>query len=300
MKIKQLNIELIPRIKKAEIYARRSVLSKMLEGSWSTTYKGRGIEFAGYRSYQYGDDASLIDWRASLRTKETLVREFEEYKTFSVFILLDVSDSMLFTSTEKLKAEYAAEMTYALADAILRAGDAVGLGMFNDQLITRIYPDIGSGVMEKIRKELLNKENYGGGFDMKKVLLQTRSFLKSNAVLIIISDFIGLKPGWERYMIGMGEHFEILTIMIRDPRDLRIPKGAGQYSIEDPYTKEYLYIDTDQYAEQYEKETEQEIKHFRNVIEGAKGGFVLINTKKDYLDALMRFFRKREFVTATV
>lgn len=72
MAIKELRIELTPRVRKAEIYAKRSVLSKTISGNWVTSFKGRGIEFAGYRSYQYGDDASLIDWRASLRSKETM------------------------------------------------------------------------------------------------------------------------------------------------------------------------------------------------------------------------------------
>lgn len=299
MAIKELRVDLAPRIHKAEIYAKRSVLSKTISGNWVTSFKGRGIEFAGYRSYQYGDDASLIDWRASLRAKEPVVREFEEYRSFSVFILLDVSDSMLFTSTDKLKAEYAAEMAYSLADVILRGGDAVGLGMFTDELKVSMYPNIGRGVLDRFAKELKNPEYYGGPFDFKKVLKQTISFLKSNAVLIIISDFIGLEKGWERYVRMMSSNFEMIGLMVRDPRDRKIPRNVGQYALEDPYSNQHLYIDVNDVTKQYKKIVEEEELLIRRVFESVKGGLADITTDKDYVDPLLRFLKRRQFVTST-
>lgn len=299
MAIKELRVDLSPRIHKAEIYAKRSVLSKTISGNWVTSFKGRGIEFAGYRSYQYGDDASLIDWRASLRAKEPVVREFEEYRSFSVFILLDVSESMLFTSTEKLKAEYAAELAYSLAESVLRGGDAVGLGMFTDELKVSMYPNIGRGVLDRIAKELKNPEHYGGRFDFKKVIKQTISFLKSNAILIIISDFLGIEDGWERYVRMMSRNFEMIGILVRDPRDRALPKNIGQYAIEDPYSNQHLYIDVNDVAQQYKLLTEQDELRIRRVFEGVKGGLASISTDEDYVEPILRFLRRRQFVTST-
>src|SRR5512141_1488904 len=107
MPVKKLDLNLIPMLKQREVRAKRKVLARMLEGSWTALLKGRGMEFAGFRKYTYGDDASRIDWGASLRAKETLIREFEEYKSVNVLFLMDMSNTMLFTSQRKLKAEYA-------------------------------------------------------------------------------------------------------------------------------------------------------------------------------------------------
>lgn len=299
MAIKELHVDLTPQLRRAELYAKRNVLSKTIEGSWVTTYKGRGIEFAGYRSYQYGDDASSIDWRASLRSKEPLVREFEEYKSFSVFILLDVSNSMLFSSTEKLKCEYAAELAYSLAEGILRGGDAVGIGLFTNEIKQAIYPNIGSGMLDKIAKELKDPDNYGGPYDLPKVLQQTASYLKSNAVLIIISDFIGLQEGWERYIRMLSQHFDLIGIMVKDQRDRQLPKGTGQYTLADPFTDQSIYIDTNQYAEEYAKMVLEDEKHIRRMFEGIKGGLALITTDKGFEEPLTRFMRRRQFITMT-
>lgn len=299
MVVKELRVDLNPHLQKAEVFGRRTVLSKTISGNWVTEMKGRGIEFAGYRSYAYGDDASLIDWRASLRAKETLVREFEEYKSFSVFILLDVSNSMLFSSTEKLKAEYAAEMAFSLAEGILRNGNAVGLGMFTDKLEVSMYPEIGKGVLDRISKELQNPERYGGGFDIKKVLRQTVSFLRSNAILLIISDFIGLEDGWERYIRMMAGKFELIGLMVRDPRDHALPRNTGQYLLKDPYSPESLYVDVNDVTKEFSEAAEKEEKRIRAVFEQVRGGLALISTDKDYADPIMRFLRRRQFVTVT-
>ena len=79
---------------------------------------------------------------------------------------------------------------------------------------------------------------------------QTMSFLTGKVILIIISDFLGLPDGWQKYVRMTAEHFEVLGIMVRDPRDRTLPKGTGQYAVEDPYSNDYLYVDVNQYAEE--------------------------------------------------
>ena len=94
MAIKRFEAELLPKIRKLDVYARQSVLSEVIEGNWTALFKGHGMEFSGYRAYTYGDDASLIDWKASLRSKSLLVKEYEQEKSVNVYFLFDVSNSM--------------------------------------------------------------------------------------------------------------------------------------------------------------------------------------------------------------
>jgi uncharacterized protein (DUF58 family) len=297
MPIKELQVDIVPQIRRMEIFARRRVLSQTIEGSWVTRFKGRGIEFAGYRSYEYGDDASLIDWRASLRSKSTLVKEFEVYKNFNVFFLLDVSNSMLFSSTDKLKCEFAAELLYSMATAILKAGDSVGMAMFNDHIFARIPPNIGVSVQYRLVSELTNPENYGGKIDFNKVIRQTMSFLSMKSVVIIMSDFLGMPEKWGRYINMMSTNYDVIGIMIRDPRDRSLPKNVGQYMLKDPYSNKNIYIDVNQFSEKYEEFVKKEEEYIKNVFTKAKGGFVVLQTDQDYVEPLLKFFKRREHIS---
>jgi len=293
MPLRELVVDLSPGLRKLDVFSRRDILSRTMEGEWATAFKGRGIEFAGFRDYSYGDDASLIDWKASLRSKTTLIREFEDFKNFTVFMLFDVSDSMLFSSHAKLKCEYAAELIYILADAINKAGDAIGMAMFNDDLINKIAPNIGAENIHNIKINLLNRFNYGGGFDIKKALLLTKSFLQGKAVIMIISDFIGMQEGWEKYIQMMSAEFELIAVMIRDPRDSELPDSGGQLMVKDPYTGRNLYVDSGQYYKLYKEWVSRREIYIANVFRKNRGDFIKLETDKDYLKKIIKFFQNR-------
>jgi uncharacterized protein (DUF58 family) len=293
MAIKKLNAELVPKIRKMEVFARQSALSQFIEGNWTTTVKGQGIEFSGYRSYTYGDDASMIDWKASLRSKSLLVKQYEQEKSVNVYFLLDVSNSMLFTSTRKLKVEHGAELVSSLAYAILKSGDGVGMSMFTDKLVTRLQVNTGRKMHRMVVNDLSNLNNYGGKFNFDSTARIIMSILKTNAILIIISDFIGLSDNWQKSLRMLNTKFQVIGLMLRDPRDRELPKEAGQYFLEDPYTGEKLYIDTATYATAYKKYVEKEeieiAKHFK----AANADFMRIVTDKDYSIELIKFFKRR-------
>jgi uncharacterized protein (DUF58 family) len=294
MAIRKIDAQLIPRIRRLDVYARQSALSQFIEGNWTTTIKGQGMEFAGYRSYTFGDDASMIDWKATLRSKSLLVKEYEQEKSINVYFLMDVSNSMLFTSTKKLKAEHAAEIVSSMAYAILRSGDGVGLSMFTDKLNTIRRINMGNKMHRLIVKDLSNVNNYGGNFSFENVAKSTVALLKGNAVVVIISDFIGLKEGWHRYLKMLNNNFEVIGIMIRDPRDRELPRDAGQFFIEDPYTGEKLYIDTAVYADAYKKYVEKEEQEIEKHFKAANADLLKIMTsKKDYYVDLIKFFKRR-------
>lgn len=297
MHVKELDLDLLATLKKLEIAAKRKVLSRVLEGTWTTMLKGRGMEFAGFRKYTFGDDASTIDWGATLRSKETLIREFEEYKNVTVFLLLDISDSMLSSSTGKTKAEYGAELAFNLAATILSNGDAVGFAMFNDETTAKVQPGIGKEVLYRMVAALQNPKNYGGKFDLKAAISLVEGFLNQQALIILISDYIGLSNNWERYIRMMGQKYDLVGVALRDPLDREIPNLPAQVLVEDPFTKERLYVDAKQYAQLYREGTLQEENYLRSVFEKAHAGFLFINTGEDMFTPLLAYFRRKAVMT---
>jgi len=291
--VKELDLDLNPRIRKITLKARMDVLNRVLEGNWNTVFKGQGLEFAGFRAYSFSDDAGKIDWGASLRAHEILVRDLEEYHNFNVFFLMDVSNSMLFSSNDKLKAEYAAELTFSLCHAMMQSGDAIGLGMFSDHLITKIPPALGKGVYYRISRELMNPDNYGGNFDFTKVMQYVSSFLQERSVIIILSDFIGMPEGWHRFLKIISGRYDVIGIMIRDPRDYEMPDLGGQFLVEDPYSNKKMFVDSRQYAKIYSQYTAHEELFIRNCFEKSKMGFISLRTDESFQEPIMNYFRKR-------
>jgi uncharacterized protein (DUF58 family) len=133
---RKLKVDIAPLIKKIEALTKRIVRTRTM-GEYISVFRGAGLEFDGYKEYMPDMDASAIDWKASVRARELLVKKYREIRDLEVYFVMDVSESMVFGSTEKLKNEYAVEFILSLAYTIIGAGDAVGLITFADSIITK-------------------------------------------------------------------------------------------------------------------------------------------------------------------
>ena len=103
-KMAKLKINLDFSLKRLDLVTKGLVTTKFL-GNYASAFKGTGLEFADYRKYNEGeDDAALIDWKASKRVNELLIKEYVEERNMEIMFLVDVSEKMLTSSIKKLKA----------------------------------------------------------------------------------------------------------------------------------------------------------------------------------------------------
>ncbi len=290
MPIQDFRVDFSTKNPDKEIVGRRELLSQDLEGNWTTTFKGKGMEFTGYRRYTYTDDASFIDWRASLRSRDLLVREFEEYRNFNILFLFDVSDTMLFSSHEKLKAEFAAEFIHALTGSAGKAGEAVGLYMFSDKLVSHIQPNFGVAIRKRLEINLANGELYGGKKDFKRSLLQTNALISPRCIVVVVSDFLALGNEWESYLVLLSKKHDIIGVQIKDPRDRVLPSSSGQFVLQDPNSNEQLRVDNDLFRKKYAQHAKDHEEYISQVFKRLRGRVVSIDTSWPLKKAVDTFF----------
>lgn len=99
--------------------------TSLQQGDRRSPFLGRGVEFADYRNYDPGDDIRLIDWNVYLRLGQVLVRQFNEERSLSVQLCVDVSASM--GVGDPSKADRAAQLAASLATVALAHRDPVSL-----------------------------------------------------------------------------------------------------------------------------------------------------------------------------
>ncbi|MEG9193743.1 MAG: DUF58 domain-containing protein [Candidatus Methanoglobus sp.] len=77
---------------------------------------GTSVEFESLRKFQIGDDSRRIDWKASVRLGELIVREFLKEWEGDVYIALDVGREMRKGKPSKL--DYAISLIYQISMAL--------------------------------------------------------------------------------------------------------------------------------------------------------------------------------------
>ncbi|MBT4793255.1 MAG: DUF58 domain-containing protein [Halobacteriovoraceae bacterium] len=75
-------------------------------GMLKSHFKGAGLQFKEHQVYNPGDDVRFIDWKLSAKTNTTFVKTFEEERNVEIYILLDISATMMmgYKGISKLQA----------------------------------------------------------------------------------------------------------------------------------------------------------------------------------------------------
>ncbi|MBW4483411.1 MAG: DUF58 domain-containing protein [Tildeniella torsiva UHER 1998/13D] len=104
---------------------------------------GVGTEFAELREYGTGDDPRFIDWKATARLSQPLVRVLEPEREQTLLILLDRGRLMTAQVQGLNRFDWGMNAALSLALAGVSRGDRVGLGVFDRTLHTWIPPKGG-------------------------------------------------------------------------------------------------------------------------------------------------------------
>jgi len=294
---KKLYIDIPSLLRKLDIVI-KILINTQITSRYRSLFKGKGLEFEDYRVYTPYDDASRIDWKASMRANELLIKEFIEERNLNVYMVVDVSSKMIFGSTEKLKMEYAAELVAAFSYLATKSGDKAGLLMFNDRVVDFVAPSSGDKHFYLLLSKLLDINKYGGGFDLEKALRYLLNITTERGLVVIVSDFIGFKQEWKKVISIASVKFDVIGMMVRDPRDNFMPEGVGQVVLQDPFSDDTIIVDTDLIKNAYEKYTQDEIAMIRSYFINANADFIYLLTSESFIKPLMKFFlRRRERIS---
>lgn len=277
--------------------ALRVLTESRIVSRYRRIFKGKGLEFEEFREYTTRDDANRIDWKASKRSNKLLLREFKEERDIAVFFIVDVSSSMLFGSTQKLKYEYVAELVGALCHFVIESGDKAGLVLFSDRMVKYVEPGKGIKHFYVILKNLLKPEFYGGGYNIGKTLEYVMKTVSERSVAFIVSDFIGLERNWEKSVRLVSGKMDGIAVMVRDPRDNRLPPESGQVVISDPYSKRMLLIDCgDKARHDFETRASMQEKLIRDAFKASMWDFFDVSTSENFVIPVLWFLKRREIL----
>lgn len=257
-------------------------------------FRGRGLEFDSYRQYDANDDASSIDWKASKRSNGLLVKQYIEERDLKIIFLIDSSENMVFGSTDKLKCEYAAELSASMAHLILNNNDNIGFIMYNKDVVKFVPPNKGIKQFQIFVDDLSDAVSYTGNSGIEKAL----DFLLSNAddsisAVIMVSDFLNVNAGHQKMLNLIGNRFETIAIMVKDPLDKSLPNIDAEVLVEHPVTHERILINPKLFGKVYEQISEQQEQSVRKIFEQSGIDLLSLTTDESFVIPLVEFLKER-------
>ena len=284
--------KIIKRVKQIEIKT-RGLVNELFGGEYHSIFKGKGMTFSEVREYQSGDDIRLIDWNVTARTTTPFVKNFEEERELTVYLMVDISASGEFGSGSQLKRELGTEIAAVLGFSAIKNNDKVGLILFSDSIEKFIFPKKGKSHVLRVIRELLYTNPRNTGTSIGNSLDYLLKVAKRKSVVFIISDF--LDSGYNSSLKIVSKKHDLIAIQLYDPAEYKFP-NIGLAKVEDPESGEMFWIDTTSKRAMKELEDDIRLKQLKFSKNAKKIGFDLISisTDEDFVDPLMSFFKKRE------
>lgn len=213
-------------IKKA-LYLRlmaMDIAEGMKSGNFRSLYRGQGIEFAGVRDYNRGDDIRTIDWNVTARMGRPYIKIFEEERELQIFLIVDSSRSMSLENTSGRRTKYAAAAETAALATIAAELNAcpVGAVFFDGAIHFSCEPSLGKEQTMQILNHLDRlPETPVTGSVLPNAISAAAKVLRKRSLVFILSDF--RSSGWEKPLISLSQKNDVIAINLRDASDDELP-----------------------------------------------------------------------------
>jgi uncharacterized protein (DUF58 family) len=197
-----------------------------ISGQHKSPFHGFSVEFAQHREYTFGDELKHVDWKVYGRSDRFYIKQYEEETNLNGFMLVDVSESMVYQGSKAsmTKYEYAATLAAGLAFILLRQQDASGLLLFDEEVRKKLPGSAHPAQLRNMVKAMSEVEVLGESKEPALVFHRLADELKRRGLVFVISD---LFFPTEDFLQGLRHlrhrRHEVVVLHILDRDELTFP-----------------------------------------------------------------------------
>lgn len=282
---------LLKKVRKIEIKTRR-LSDHIFGGEYHSTFKGKGMTFSEVRQYQFGDDVRNIDWNVTARYNEPFIKVFEEERELTMMLMVDISGSQWFGTSQAFKREILTEIAATLAFSATQNNDKIGLILFTSEVELFIPPKKGRSHVLRIIRELLEFKPSNKSTNIAEALKFLSNVIKKKAIVFVLSDYMDEGYG-NTLKILAGKH-DITGIRVYDNKESSIP-NLGLVHMRDEESGELVVIDTSSknVRKGYSNYYNNSVNYFKEVFTKSGAGTIDCSVEESYVKKLLGYFKRR-------
>ena len=285
--------ELIKKVRRIEIKA-RGLSTNQFAGEYHSAFKGRGMVFSEVREYQFGDDVRDIDWNVTARMDKPYVKIYEEERELTVILMVDISGSLDFGTSQQTKRSMATEVAATLAFSAIQNNDKIGVIFFSDKIEKFIPPKKGRKHILYIIRELLMIQSESKRTDIGQAIEYLNNAIKKHCTTFILSDFFDETDFGKQLLIANRRH-DIIALQIYDHRMLELP-NVGLLKIKDLESGDEMILDTasPRTRKAHHEWWIQHQAHISDQLTKAKVDSTHLRTDEDFVKGLSALLKNRQ------
>ena len=205
-------------------HAKRHLPSKLrllreLDGKAAVQIRGAGTEFDSLRDYVRGDDVRSIDWRATARRRDVVVRTWRPERDRRVVIVLDTSRTSAARIGDEPRLDTGIEASLLLAVLAERGGDRVNLIAFDRRVRARASSTGKGSMLGSMVQALAPLEPELIELDAAAIPGQIRAVTAHRALVVLVTslDAGAAEENLIPLVSQLARNHVVVVASVRDP-----------------------------------------------------------------------------------
>jgi uncharacterized protein (DUF58 family) len=199
-----------------------------LDGETTLQLRGHGTEFDSLRDYVRGDDVRSIDWRATARRQDLVVRTWRPERDRRVIVVVDAGRAGAGRVDDEPRLDTFIESALLLGALAAAAGDRVDLAVLDDAVRGRVHGATRSDVVQRFGETLALAEPGIAATDWSAVPGLVDSITTSRALVVLASslDSVGASGDLLAVLPRLTRRHAVVVTSVTDPTVERMASGA--------------------------------------------------------------------------
>jgi uncharacterized protein (DUF58 family) len=206
-----------------------------IDGRSATNIRGQGTEFDSLRDYVEGDDVRSIDWRATARRRQVVVRTWRPERDRHVLLVLDTSRTSAARVGDAPRLDAAMEAALLLAALASRAGDRVDLLALDRRVRAQVVGASPSTLLASLVSALAPLEAELVECDWSAAVAAVTSRLSHRALVVLLTplEAAAVEEGLLPVLGQLTRRHQVVVASVADPEVERLARARD--NVEEVY-----------------------------------------------------------------
>ena len=202
---------------------------RQLDGAVAVRQRGQGTEFDSLRDYVEGDDVRSIDWRATARRREVVVRTWRPERDRTLLLVVDTSRTSAGRVGDVPRLDAALDAALLLTALASRAGDRVDLLAFDREPRAAVEGAGREDVLRRTVDAMAGLEPALVEADGRRLVGEVLRRLRRRALVVLFTslDTAALEEGLLPHLASLTSRHTVVLAAVADPRVEEMATGRG-------------------------------------------------------------------------
>jgi uncharacterized protein (DUF58 family) len=190
-----------------------------LDGRSAVRVRGQGTEFDSLREYVQGDDVRSIDWRASARNRNVVVRTWQPERDRRVVLVLDTSRTSAGRVEDVPRLDSAMDAALLLAALAARAGDRIDFVAGDRRVRARVRSAGSRDVAARLQDTMADLEPVIAEADWDALVGAVQGMGRQRALVVLLTPLepSAIEEGLLTVLPALTRHHRVVLASVRDP-----------------------------------------------------------------------------------